>query len=396
MMNIYRHGLKLRYGPKMQVIAGNHCNLSFKIKFWKFFYKKCNSSIPLQHFISDHYMRIARNFLRINPLITYLFGATPAVDKSSLKHVGKELKKLDKDTYYLPYGTSLRLSSFGYRSSLRKVRLGINYNSLAGYTRSLDKVMKTPSPEYEKLGIFKDGIYQQLNTNLLQVDNEDYGLVRPKRKTPSSVMSIYPLEQRGASYLEIRSLDVDPFSPTGVGLDQLRFLELILIACLFEFSPIFDNNQLDIILANHERISLWGRQKGLKLIQLDGGKINFKTWALNFLNKIGDLALLLDQAEGTSVFVQVLEKQIEKVKNPDLTPSGKILQMMRSNHQSFLDFHLQLAHHHKESFGKKTLSNAFITRMNRLATESIEKQHRLEANHEKSFEEFLDNYFNPK
>ena len=391
MKNIYRRGLKLRYGPRMQIIAGNHYNFSFSTKFWKFFHQKSNSSVLLQDFISDGYMRMARNFLRINPLLVYIFGATPAVDKSFLKRPDKRLERFDKDTYYLPYGTSLRLSDLGYKNPAQ-AELRINYNSLKKYIHSLNAAINVPSRKYAKFGVLKDGIYQQISPNLLQVDNEYYGMVRPKRKAPSSVMPIHTLYQQGVDYLEIRSLDLDPFSTTRVSLDNLHFLELILISCFFEESPLFDNDQLDIVLENHDRVILWGRKKGLKLIQTDRDEINFKTWALDLLNKLYDLALLLDQAEEASVFVQALEQQINKVENPDLTPSGKILQMMRSNRQSFLDFHLELAHRHKEILGNRVLSNTFLAEMKKLGIKSIEEQRQLEADEEKSFEEFLEEY----
>lgn len=395
MKRIYRHGLKLRYGSRMQVIAGNHFNFSLSTEFWKFFYKKNNASVPFQDFVSDQYMRIARNFLRINPLIIYLFGANPTVDKSFLEHRNHQLKRFDKDTYYLPYGTSLRLSDLGYKNPVQ-AELKIDYNSIEGYTRSLNTAIHTLSPKYQKFGVFKDGVYQQLSANLLQIDNEHYGMVRPKRKAPFSVMSTHVLNKKGVDYLEIRSLDVDPFSPTGVEPDQLHFLKLTLIACLLTPSPLFDSNQLEAILANHDRVVLSGRQKGLKLVQMNGNEVKFKTWAIDYLTQWYPLALLLDQKEGHSLFVQALEQQIHKVKNPDLTPSGKALQMMRSSQLSFIDFHLALAHQHKQVLGKKTLENTFMTQMKKLATASIEEQQQIEASDEKRFEVFLEEYFNPQ
>ena len=54
-------------------------------------------------------------------------------------------------------------------------------NSLEHYVRDLTRAITTPHPDYEKLGVKVNGEYQQLNANLLQIENEYYSFIRPKR-----------------------------------------------------------------------------------------------------------------------------------------------------------------------------------------------------------------------
>ncbi|KAI4636684.1 hypothetical protein J4E78_011095, partial [Alternaria triticimaculans] len=82
-----------------------------------------------------------------------------------------------------------------------------------------------------------DGNWLQLNTNVLQIENELYAPIRPKRVTRSGEAPSDALLRGGIEYIEVRSLDINPFSAIGVDENQVRFLDLFLIWCTLADAP---------------------------------------------------------------------------------------------------------------------------------------------------------------
>ncbi|MFP3441420.1 glutamate--cysteine ligase, partial [Pantoea sp. SIMBA_133] len=90
------------------------------------------------------------------------------------------LQSLSDDTYYAPYATTLRMSDLGYQNKVQS-QLKICFNSLSNYVNTLRHAISTPWPDYEKLGVNNGDEWQQLNANILQIENEYYSDIRPKR-----------------------------------------------------------------------------------------------------------------------------------------------------------------------------------------------------------------------
>lgn len=182
MKTLYREGLKNRYGALMQLISGVHYNFSLPLTFWQV-WAGVDDATSGQEVISDGYLRLIRNYYRFGWVIPYLFGASPAICSSFLQ--GKEttlpFERSEKGMLWLPYATSLRLSDLGYTNKSQS-GLGITFNNLTDYVRALKAAIKTPSANYAELGIKDDkGHWLQLNTNVLQIENEFYAPIRPKR-----------------------------------------------------------------------------------------------------------------------------------------------------------------------------------------------------------------------
>ena len=235
MKTVYRRGLGHRYGRVMQVIAGVHFNFSFARNFWPMFLEindKDRKSTQ-QELISEKYFSLLRNLQRFGWLIPYLFGASPAVCKSFLQGKESTLLPFNNTTYYEPYATSLRMGDIGYQNN-KESEVGVvaDYNSLNSYIKSLQHAVETPCPEYEKIGLEVDSVYQQLNANILQIENEYYSTVRPKQITTKYEMPTEALRTRGVQYLELRSLDVNDSHPLGINEEQLYFLETLMLFCL--------------------------------------------------------------------------------------------------------------------------------------------------------------------
>jgi len=232
MKTVYRNGLGLRYGREMQVIAGVHFNFSFADNFWDFYQDIEQTEFNQQDFISDSYFQLIRNLQRFGWLVPYLFGASPAVCKSFLGNKPSNLDEFDQGTLYQEYATSLRMGDIGYQNN-KENEIGIKacYKDIDAYIQSLTFAIQTSVKEYEKMGIKKDGQYIQLNSNILQIENEYYSTIRPKQLLNDNEKPTLALQKRGVKYVELRSLDINAYDPLGVNESQLYFLEAFLIFC---------------------------------------------------------------------------------------------------------------------------------------------------------------------
>lgn len=262
---LYREGLKNRYGALMQTISGVHYNFSLPMAFWQ---AKCGdiSGADAKEKISAGYFRVIRNYYRFGWVIPYLFGASPAICSSFLqgKPTSLPFEKTECGMYYLPYATSLRLSDLGYTNKSQS-NLGITFNDLYEYVAGLKQAIKTPSEEYAKIGIEKDGKRLQINSNVLQIENELYVPIRPKRVTRSGESPSDALLRGGIEYIEVRSLDINPFSPIGVDEQQVRFLDLFMVWCALADAPEMSSSELACTRVNWNRVILEGRKPGLTL-----------------------------------------------------------------------------------------------------------------------------------
>ncbi|MBL4864978.1 MAG: glutamate--cysteine ligase [Pseudomonadales bacterium] len=405
MKTVYRHGLWHRYGRLMQSIAGIHYNFSVPSAFWEQLYiaegpgvaKKENSS--LQDFTSAGYFSLIRNFQRYSWLPIYLFGASPAVCASFLRGRDHKLQTFNGHTLYSPYATSLRMSDLGYQNSAQS-NLKICYNDLPSYVTSLGKAMGTPYPPYQKLGIKKEGEYMQLNSNTLQIENEYYGTIRPKRTADSGESPSQALKSRGVEYIEMRCIDLDPFSPIGISETQARFLDLFALHCLLEDSPLIDDKEQKDVSDNQRKIVLSGRNTKQSLT-IRHKTNSIKNWADELLDQMSLTAELLDKAQSTQQYSSALKTQRLKVADPNTTPSAIILNTLFDGNLSFYEFAMSKALEHENYFkrdhiGDETKGDPLIPSNGDFVTmshDSIKKQKMIEDADTVTFDQFLADYF---
>ena len=393
MKTAYRRGLGLRYGRTMQVIAGVHFNYSFSDEFWQRYQQLSNNQQPLQDFISEQYMGLVRNLLRYGWLVPYLFGASPAVCKSFLNGQRTMLQEFNSNTYFEPYATSLRLGDIGYQNNKEDLA-GIKacYDSLDAYAESLHCAITTPCPSYEEIGVKVDGVYQQLNANILQIENEYYSTVRPKQILQGNEKPSTALKRRGVAYVELRSVDVNAFDPHGINSEQLHFLEVLMLFCLLEESPVLSNSEISAIDENLVLVAHKGREPGLDLRRGEE-KISLQDWASELCNKMKPVASLLDRANYCENYFSSVKSQIASVFDPDLTPSARMLAEMRENDEGFFHHAQRMSKHHYQYYKTHELSEDKIRFFEEAAKESLDRQHQIEAEDSISFDEFLQNYF---
>ena len=394
MKHVYRHGLWHRYGRTMQAIAGIHFNYSVPETLWPALHQYEKSPLSLEEFTSAGYFGLIRNFQRIGWLILYLFGASPAICKSFFKsrpELMAQFEMFDAHTLYHPYATSLRMSDIGYKSK-NQAGLNIDYNSLTNYVNSLSKAISTPYPDYEKIGTIVNGEYQQLNCNILQIENEFYSTIRPKQIAQSCEKPTLALRRRGVRYVEMRSLDLDPFQPIGLDIDKARFIEALLLTCLLDESPEVSLNDQKINNDNQLAVAHQGRKPGLGL-EKNGQKIPLKTWANEILAAMQPVCVILDQHHPDKPYSVALSTQQKLVDNPDLTASARMLTQMRANSQTFTGFALEKSEEHAHYLHQMKLSATDIKKFTELAEDSHVKQRDIESKPQLPFDEFLHRYF---
>jgi glutamate--cysteine ligase len=389
MKTIYRRGLKNRYGSMMQVISGVHYNFSMPDGFWPVWQQiKCDRQ-PLQDFISSSYFGLIRNFFRFGWLIPYLFGASPAVDSSFFKHTRNRLplQTMGRASYYLPKATSLRMSKLGYNAE-EQDSLDICYNSLPEFVSGLRQAASQSNPVYEKIGVKQHGEYLQLNANTLQEEGELYAPIRPKRTAQPGEKLSTALLARGVEYVEVRSLDVNPYAATGIDLEQMRFLDVFLTYCLVQDSPEISRQQLRVTKQNLQKVATCGRDLSLEL--LDGETPRpLAGWAKDIFSDLAEVASLLDRAGLGENYQAALNRQVEKLTDPALTPSAMMLQDMTEQKLEVNELALNLAKKHRRKLLETDFSQVQAGDLAREAAASRKKQRELEEEKTVRFDDYL-------
>jgi len=391
MKNIYRRGLGYRYGREMQVIAGVHFNYSLPEAFWPAYQEILGDQQVASEFRSDHYLGMIRNFRRVGWIVLYLFGSSPAVCKS-FAGAAAELPSLNADTWFEPFATSLRMSDLGY-SNQNQSRINISLNSLDEYVRDLTNAISTVVPAYEEIGVKVDGEYRQLNANLLQIENEYYSPVRPKRVTPSGEQPTAALRRDGIEYVEIRSLDINMFDPAGINQNTMRFIEALLIYCLLEDSPALDDTEIEEASRNHTATAKQGRDPDFRLLR-NGETVTVQDWANEILDNVLAVAEIIDGHENDHSYADAVRSQYSHVSHPETTISALILNELEATGSSFFEFAHGMARCHRDYFATiAPLRDAQATRLTQEAAESLRRQQEVEAADEMSLDQYLQQYF---
>ncbi|MBM4216084.1 MAG: glutamate--cysteine ligase [Gammaproteobacteria bacterium] len=392
MKTIYREGLGLRYGRVMQAISGVHFNYSFPERLWPVWAAIRESRTSGQSFISESYFDLLRNYRRLGWIVLYLFGVSPMVCKSFLRARGETLPEYGRGTAWEPHSTSLRMSDLGYRNRSQS-SLEVSVNSLDEYVRDLTQAISTPHPEYQRLGVKVDGAYRQLNANLLQIENEYYAFIRPKRVARSGERPTKALMRRGVEYVEVRALDVSAFDPVGVNQNKLRFLEAFLGLCLMRESPLIDAAEQAVLDGNHVTVARRGREPGLMLSR-EGRQVPMLEWAREIIDQMQGICEQLDEGDPQKPYSAALAVQAAKLDDVALTPSARLIKEIGETGESFFDLALRTSATHKGYFLDLHQPNeARLREFADQAAESLEVAEAMASAPQKDFDAFLADYF---
>ncbi|MCP4159057.1 MAG: glutamate--cysteine ligase [Deltaproteobacteria bacterium] len=341
---IYRSGLALRYGKKVQMVSGIHYNFSFQDEFWEKLFKKFDIENGKQIFKNETYVSLVRNVLRYRWLLIYLFGASPVADESYYSVIKQKGSNCTAGNFSActQKATSLRMSRFGYDNSSQNM-FSVSYNSLDEYIRDIKSILSTKNDAYSKMGIYKDGKQIQLNANQIQLENEFYSPVRFKQIPYNGETQIQALENRGIDYLELRTFDLNPFEKNGISLEQLYFTQIFMLFCLFESSNYFTNHEVETMNLNAHKTALMGRTEGLMLNGKNNKLIPLQKWGSEIIDKLRVVARLLDNSIGNTMYEDSVESQYNKILNSDLLPSSQMIEEMKNKNETYLNFNLRMA-----------------------------------------------------
>ena len=392
MKHVYRRGLSHRYGRVMQTISGVHFNFSLPRPFWAA-YREIEGRIDerLGAFSSDRYLAMVRNFHRHGWLVPLLFGASPAICRSFLGSAPHSFSELGRGTLFEPFGTSLRMSDIGYKNQSQR-RLGVSYDSLAAYVRTLHEATRAPHPPYEEIGVSVGGEYRQLNSNLLQIENEYYSFVRPKQIARSGEKPTVALGRRGVRYVEIRALDVDPFSPIGIEDDTMRFMEAFLIHCVLEASPPISPAEQSDIDENQRLVAVRGRDPSLRLRRA-GASVSMFDWAHEIVDAVAEIAAIIDSTKRTQRYTDAVETRRAALEDVSLLPSARVLDELRARSEAYFEFAMRKSEEHRATLLATALPYGRRIALEAEAAASLRAQRDIEAADRMSFAEYLECYF---
>ena len=380
MKSVYRMGLGHRYGRRMQTISGIHYNWS------------------LPGLRNDDYLGLIRNFRRHAFLLLVLFGASPALCSTFIAGRGTDLVPLGRGSLHRPYATTLRMGRLGYQSDAQGT-LAVSYNSLESYAASLQQAMTTPYPPYEAIGITNlGGEYNQLSTSLLQIENEFYGTIRPKRSIHRGERPLHALRERGIEYVEVRCMDLDPFEPVGIAASTMRFLDVFLLHCLLTDSPADTPEETAALARNQQLVAADGRRPGLQLERPDGrGEEQLTGWGARLLDECLPLAVALDALPGGSGHADAVRDAIAVLADLDRSPSARVLAEVNAAHDGiYVAFvRAQSARLRREILGW-AWDEPTAEHFRRLARTSIDEQRAREADDGMPFETYRQHYLSPE
>lgn len=394
MKRVYRNGLGVRYGRMMQAIAGIHYNFSLPEAFWKKSWESAGKEGELKDFKTTGYLRIIRNFFERVWLLVYLRGSSPSVCASFLAgHKDHPLEPFDDNetSLYLPYATSLRMGDLGYNSNAQS-GLSVCYNSLCNYVRTLHKAITEEHPAYADFEVTDEGEQAQLSTALLQIENEFYSPIRPKRVTKSGEAPLNALERAGIEYIEVRCLDINPFLPLGIDADTIRLVDAFLVACLIADSPLCDEEQRERNSENLRRVVNTGRDPELTLLT-PRGEMPFQTVAAYYMEDLLAAATLLDEAHGGNEYETTVRSAMALIEDPELTPSARVIAAMKESGGAFWRVALKNSCIWDQHFRDNPLDDETQAKFEQMARDSLEKQSAIEAADDISFEEYLARFY---
>ena len=306
----YRQYLLKKYGAHRQVISGLHYNFSFKEELLERLYDEMGEHQSFKAFKNEIYLKIVRNYMRYHWLIIYLMGYSPAHHQTY--DCGDSNEKLTQPIQPV---------------SIR--------NSVCGYENK-----EALTPEYYKLDNYCKDLESYIQSNTIKDAKEYYSSIRLKPQDPTNVLA--SLREDGISYVEIRSLDLNPFEKTGISVDDLKFLHVFLLLTLLEEEQV--PYLAKEALHNKAMVSMYGLNDNIMLMCNEKPR-SLIDWGLELLTK---MSVINETLELNSSDILEHKKQLLLTQNP---PAKQVKALMQTS--DFLTAHLALANKYKaESLAK--------------------------------------------
>ena len=311
----YREDLAKRYGVKKQMISGVHFNFSFSDNFLKKLYEIEDYGLSFKEFKNQVYLRIARNYMRHCWLIIYLTGCSIGSHKTFSNDCIHLMDAMDDyGSYYSTKGPSFRNASCGYKN------------------------LKELYPSYNTVEEFTRDVRAFIDNGDLSEAKELYTQIRLKPKDPQDMLN--SLEKDGIEYIEIRTLDINPFYQCGLVRHDMKFLHLFLIYSLIKDETDYADWQKEAKI-NEENTAESAYVESMRLIK-DGEEVTLKEWASEIINEMYGMCEVLGFDE-----FNTLKLMHDRVSNPDLTYGKRLLKLIEEN--GYINTHIILSKNNKQT-----------------------------------------------
>lgn len=304
----YRKQLAEKYGRRKQLISGVHFNFAFSDQLIAALYKVQDTFQTEKDVRNALHMKLARNYLRYEWMLTYLFGASPVAD-ASFFNGDEPLKEPIR---------SLRNSRFGYHN---EDKINVRYKSLETYVNDIEQLVEK---------------------KILSEEREYYGTARLRGKTKQ----VRGMLDSGVNYVEFRSFDLNPYSDVGLSFEQAQFSHLFFIGMLWLDQTASDED----IQEGNRRNEKTARENPYSLSA-------YKEEALMILEKLSEIVNTLSLGES---FREVLAKAYRLFDDPSQTLSARIMDHLKE--KTFLEYGQLLSEQYKkEAYKQPFLLRGFET-----------------------------------
>lgn len=311
----YREDLAKKYGVKKQMISGVHFNFSFTDEFLEKLWDIENSNMNFKEFKNNVYLKIARNYLRYCWLIIYLTGCSIGSHKTfSNECIHLMDAKDDFGSYYSTRGPSFRNASCGYKN------------------------LKELYPSYDSVNEFTRDIEGFIENGDLSEAKELYTQIRLKPKNPKDLLK--SLKNDGIEYIEIRTLDINPFYKCGLVMHDMKFLHLFLIYMFIKDESDYPDWQREAKI-NEENTAESAYVESMRLLR-DGTEVTLKSWAAEIINEMYGMCEVLGFDE-----FHTLKLMLGRISNPDLTYGKRLLKLIEEN--GYINTHIILSKNNKQT-----------------------------------------------
>ena len=311
----YREDLAKKYGVKKQMISGVHFNFSFTDEFLEKLYEIENYDATFKEFKNDVYLKITRNYLRYCWLIIYLTGCSIGSHSTfSNDCIHLMDAKDDYGSYYSTRGPSFRNASCGYKN------------------------LKDLYPSYDSVDEFTRDVWSFIENDDLSEAKELYTQIRLKPKNPKDILN--SLKDDGIEYIEIRTLDINPFYQCGLVRHDMNFLHLFLIYMLVKHESDYPLWQEEAKI-NEENAAERAYVDSMRLLR-DGEEVTLKSWAADIINEMYGMCEVFGINED-----HTLKLMLDRIANPDLTYGKRLLKLIKDD--GYINTHMILSKNNKQT-----------------------------------------------
>ena len=310
----YREYLVEKYGKYKQMVSGIHYNFQLDDKFMEKVAEITKKD--LVDVKNEIYLKLARQFIRYQWILIYLYGASPLAED---KYFTNGLKPND-------YVRSLRTSRFGY---VNDDDIKVSYSSLEKYIEDITGYVK--------------------NGNLI-AEKEFYSSVRFR-----GADTIVKFPKEGIKYMEFRLFDLNPFAPFGILEKDIRFVHLFLKTLVWldevnkETSESLGYEYSENVALTHPYKNVPYEEEGI--------------WLLNQMKELVKELGLFDND------IKLIDEKIDELQNPKITLGAKLLtEYEKDNNMSRVG--MELAKKYKEEALREYYSLSAFANME-LSTQAV-------------------------